>query len=343
MAARRVSSPPRLLAAAALALGIQVVLSASSGEVVEREVYLMGTRARLVTVATNRATGLARLEQLLTPLEAGERRLSTWRPDSEISRLNGSVPGRPVPLSAETCALFGELEHWVRESGGTFDPAVGALTAAWDLHGAGRVPSGAELARARDASGFEHLRLDRATCTVTRRAGAGVDVGAFGKGAALDDAAALADPDAAWLVDLGGQIAARGAPAGLTGWSVSVAHPLDRDQPVVDLALLDESIATSGRSERDLWSEGRRIGHILDPRSGRPAPFLGSVTVRHTSALAADVLSTALFVMGPEAGVRWADARGIAALYLVPWGTDGDLQHVATRAFLEHRRGRPPA
>ncbi|MGE0042472.1 MAG: FAD:protein FMN transferase, partial [Vicinamibacterales bacterium] len=278
------SRTPRLVAAAAIAVGVQFVGAASPGDIVEREVYLMGTRARLATVAADRETGLARLEQLLVPLEAGERRLSTWRADSEISQLNSSVPGRPFALSDETCTLLAVLERCVHDSGGAFDPVVGALTAVWDLHGTGRVPSEAELERARDATGFQALGFAPATCTATRRPGASVDVGAFGKGAALDDAAAIADRGAAWLVDLGGQVAARGAPAGMTGWPVAIAHPLHRDQPVVDLSLLDESIATSGRSERDLWSAGRRFGHILDPRTGRPAPFLGSVTVRLASA-----------------------------------------------------------
>jgi thiamine biosynthesis lipoprotein len=63
---------------------------------------------------------------------------------------------------------------------------------------------------------------------------------------------------------------------------------------------------------------GTRVGHILDPRTGAPAPFKGSVTVWHRSALAADALSTALYVMGPKEGARWADARGISALFLLP-------------------------
>jgi thiamine biosynthesis lipoprotein len=73
------------------------------------------------------------------------------------------------------------------------------------------------------------------------------------------------------------------------------------------------SLSTSGGSERDRFAAGRRISHHLDPRTGEPAAFIGSVSVWHPSAFVADVLSTALFVMGPEKGLSWAEARGLAA------------------------------
>ena len=95
------------------------------------------------------------------------------------------------------------------------------------------------------------------------------------------------------------------------------------------------SLSTSAGSERDLVVNGVRVGHIFDPRTGRPATFNGSVTVWHERGLAADALSTALYVMGPEAGLRWAAARGIAACYLIP--ERGTLRVETTRAF-EHLR-----
>ena len=93
------------------------------------------------------------------------------------------------------------------------------------------------------------------------------------------------------------------------------------------------SLSTSAGSERDLVVNGERVGHIFDPRTGRPATFNGSVTVWHERGLAADALSTALYVMGPEEGLRWARRQGIAACYLIP--ERGTLRVETTRAFRE--------
>ncbi|MFQ5741684.1 MAG: FAD:protein FMN transferase [Acidobacteriota bacterium] len=102
------------------------------------------------------------------------------------------------------------------------------------------------------------------------------------------------------------------------GWKVTLADPRYRHRPLLELSLTSGSLATSGGSEKDLVVDGSRLGHILDPRTGRPAPFTGSVTVWHERALMADILSTALYVMGPVKGLAWARKEGIAACYLVP-------------------------
>jgi thiamine biosynthesis lipoprotein len=99
---------------------------------------------------------------------------------------------------------------------------------------------------------------------------------------------------------------------------VGVAHPERRDRVAMTLALAGLSAATSGQSERSIDAAGERIGHVLDPRSGHPVPAWGSVTVVATDPLVADILSTALLVMGPEAGRRWVAAHPeVHVLFLV--------------------------
>jgi thiamine biosynthesis lipoprotein len=234
--------------------------------------------------------------------------------------------------------LFTALSEWQALSGGAFDPSIGRLIQAWDVHGEGRIPSTEALARARASSGFRHLDFDAVQCTVTRRADVVIDVGAFGKGEALDRLEQQLD-DRPWMVDFGGQVSVHGVPPGQGGWPVSIAHPLDRQRAYVEVILRTGSLSTSGGSERDLVVDGRRISHHLDPRTGGPAAFNGSVTVWHRRALIADILSTALFVMGPDDGLRWAESRGIAACYLVPDG-HGEISIRATAAFRKSvRRG----
>jgi thiamine biosynthesis lipoprotein len=182
------------------------------------------------------------------------------------------------------------------------------------------------------------FRFDPQECTVTRRADAAIDVGAFGKGEALDRAATVLGDDP-WMIDLGGQITVGGRVPPGGGWPIAIADPRRRDQPVVHLQLTGGSLSTSGGSERDLVVDGRRVAHLFDPRNGQPAPFNGSVTVWHPRGLGADALSTALYAMGAAKGLPWAEARGLAVCYLIPQ-RDG-LRVATTRPFRALMRSTP--
>ncbi|MBI3047150.1 MAG: FAD:protein FMN transferase [Acidobacteria bacterium] len=305
--------------------------SGAASTLVTRDVYLMGTRARLATAAPTRDQGLATLATALDVLERAEQDLSTWRESSAISGLNRHPVGVPWHAGPTLCRTFDEVWRWHAATGGAFDPAIGRLLAAWDVHGDGAIPAPDVRVRASAASGLALLAFDRTACTLTRRGDVAVDVGAFGKGEALDRVEAALG-NVSWMVDLGGQISVGGAgPA--EGWTVAIAHPRRRDQPYLHVQLRDGSLATSGGSERDITVDGVRIAHIFDPRTGWPASFDGSVTVWHRRGLAADALSTALFVMGPEEGLPWAESHGFAAIYLIPEG--GTVRLAVSRAFRE--------
>jgi thiamine biosynthesis lipoprotein len=317
-----------LLVAAGSILGSQS--SASNPALVTRDAYLMGTRVHLATYVDERIKGVATLDVALRVLESTERELSTWRHDSDISRLNRHPLGHPWQAPASTCRVLAEVFAWHNETKGTFDPGIGRLLEAWDIHGNGRVPSPGDLKGATARSGLSLLSFDRQRCTVTRRSDATIDVGAFGKGEALDRVEAALGPGA-WLVDLGGQVTVGGPQSDGRPWTVDVAHPLMRHRPYLQVSMRNGSLSTSGGSERDLVVNGVRVAHHLDPRTGRPATYTGSVTVWHRSGLAADVLTTALYVMGPDEGVRWAQTRGIAAMFLVADGDD--VKVVSTDAW----------
>jgi thiamine biosynthesis lipoprotein len=154
---------------------------------------------------------------------------------------------------------------------------------------------------------------------------AGVEEGAWGKGYALDRAISRLGDAAGVLLDLGGQVTARGKDASGGDWSITIADPRRRDRPAVALRLTDASASTSGNSERGRNVGGVRIGHLLDPRTGRPAEDFGSVTVVAPSAFHADILSTAFFVLGPAHGLALSQrlrGEGVAneVLFLVERG-----------------------
>ena len=301
---------------------------------VERTVFLMGTFATFVTETVDRETGVAKLERMVRVIERTEGDLSTWREDSVLSAVNGQPVGAPFPVPAATCGLLSRVAEWHAETNGAFDPAVGSLIDVWGLRREGRQPRDDEIQAALAAAGFEHLSFDPEACVVTRRAAVTLDAGGFGKGEALDRVReAERGRPGAWFIDFGGQMAVSGEASG-GSWTVGVAHPARRDLSVLELSLAAGSLATSGGSERDLLlDDGSRIGHILDPRNGRPVSRSASVTVWHESALVADALSTALFVMGPEQGIAWAAARGIAACFILADSDSGDVAFRATHGF----------
>jgi thiamine biosynthesis lipoprotein len=309
-----------------------VVLSArdTSAVFVSRDVYLMGTHAQLSTYAATRDGGLATLESALGVIEDTEEELSTWRQSSQISALNRHPMGERWTATPRLCRMFADVWEWHRATDGAFDPAIGRLLAAWGIHGEGAVPTPEARPTALASSGMALIAFDQGRCTLTRHADVTIDVGAFGKGEALDRTAAVLG-DGPWMIDIGGQIAVGGRVPHGGAWPIGIADPRQRDRAALHVEMTTGSLSTSAGSERDLFVNGERVGHVLDPRTGRPAAFEGSVSVWHERGLTADVLSTALYVMGPEEGLRWAEARGIAACFLIP--EEGTLRVEITRAF----------
>jgi FAD:protein FMN transferase len=278
---------------------------------VERETFVMGTTLRLGLRARDRAAGIDAIEEAFSAVRRDDSLLSTWRDDSEIMRLNRAPVGTAVALPVELYRLLRDCQRWSRETDGAFDPGIGALVDAWDLRRGGRVPSPAELTTARSRTGIAGFAFgDRSHSVTKRRSGAWIDTGAFGKGAALGAARSALRRhgiESAFL-NFGGQVLALGADRGAP-WVVPVAHPSRRGEPAMQIWVRDRSASTSSQSERYVEIGGRRLGHILDPRSGEPVPAWGSVTVVAEDPTLADVLSTALLVLGPEAALAWAGSR----------------------------------
>ncbi len=317
-----------LIAALVLAgMGVAIVSAgglAGTGERSARVVrarYAMGTVLEIEALGADASATEAGVAAAFRAVDEVEARLSNWRPASEISRANS---GRPSPLSPATWGSLERAFALARETGGAFDPTVGAVTRA-------------DPGRACPAAvGWEKVRLDPRGRTLSFTvAGGAIDTGGFGKGEGLDRAvsALRSHGVASARLNFGGQISLYGT-SGAAARSqdlgtVAIAEP--RAASARELGRFsagDGSVSTSGQSENP--------GHIVDPRTGAPVAFAGSVTVVADKGMRADALSTALFVLGPARGIAFADRRGIAALYVVPRGTGWDI--IPSRASPRLRR-----
>jgi FAD:protein FMN transferase len=281
----------------------------------------MGTTLRIAVAAPSRGDGIRAIEEAFEAVRRLDGLLSTWRDDSEIARLNHASVGHPIRLSPLLYTLLRDAAGWTTLTDGAFDPAIGSLIDAWDLRGEGRIPSRGTLARARAAAGIGHFVFAESTHTVSRTDSASwLDTGGFGKGVALGEArlALLRCQVTAASLNFGGQVLVIGRDRSGGDWTVPVAHPARRTEPAAWLHLRDRSASTSSQSERFVTIGGKRLGHILDPRTGKPVPPWGSVTVVAEDPAAADAVSTALLVLGPEAGAKWAEGReDMGVLFLI--------------------------
>jgi thiamine biosynthesis lipoprotein len=259
-------------------------------------------------------------------LAAVDRLMSTWDPDSELSRFNRHASTEPFRLSPETLRVLGLAQEISEKTDGAFDVTVRPLVAAWGFGAGARTPGHgpdtAELEALRQRVGFRLLEVDPMAGTARkRRPDVECDLSAIAKGFAVDEVARALSVRgwSDFLVEVGGEIRVHGRRPDGGAWRVGIERP-DAEGRVVQtvVALADGVMATSG-DYRSFYEEGgKRVTHIVDPRSGRPVEHsLASVSVVHREAVRADAWATALTVLGPEDGFARAEAEGIAAYFLV--------------------------
>jgi thiamine biosynthesis lipoprotein len=285
-------------------------------------------------------------------VESLESQMTVYRQGGEVIHINREAANRPVRVESRLFAMFQLAERLHRETGGALDITSGPLSEVWGFsRREGRLPSDDSIKAALELVGMQHVALDAAQQSVAfRRSGMSVNFNCIGKGYALDRMGELL---AANLVDdyllHGGKssVLARGEQPGAmsaddstaspsdketvrdtrAGWIIGLRHPLRPAERLAEFVLRDEALATSGSGTQFFIRRGRRYGHILDPRTGRPSEGLYSATVIAPTAAEADALSTAFYVMGPEAVSDYcAKHPSIGALLITPGPREGDVR-----------------
>lgn len=241
-----------------------------------------------------------------------EQQLSVYKVDSELSELNRQAFLAPVDVEIGLFELLVRAK-WLREAtGGAFDPTSGALIQLWKLcRQEFRIPTQNEVDDALARCGMNQVRFDSAARKIAFLSeGVEFNLGAIGKGYAVDRAGEVLLHHGVenWLVHGGrSSVLARGTHANCDGWPIGVRNPLLPDKPYATLLLQGEALATSGTAVQWFRHEGKRYGHILDPRTGWPVDSLLSVSVIAPDSAMADALSTAFFVLGVEKSLLCCD------------------------------------
>ena len=284
----------------------------------------MGSTYRLTlpTLRSSASRLKAQVDALLLSLNA---QMSTYQADSELSRLNANASRDWLAVSVELFTVLQAAQAVSAATGGAFDITVGPLVNLWGFGPQlqlAQPPTADALAAARARVGYRQLELADGPPRVRKaRADLTLDLSAIAKGYAVDQVATLVENEGLhdYLIDIGGEIRARGRNAQGAPWQVGVALPVaNQDEVERVFSLTDSGLATSGDYRNYFDYEGRRYSHEIDPATGEPLQNdVASVTVLHPSCMLADAYATALMVMGAQRGVALATRQHFEVLFLV--------------------------
>ncbi|MEG2031460.1 MAG: FAD:protein FMN transferase [Janthinobacterium sp.] len=307
----------------------------------------MGTSwsVRLIEPATPGRAASADLQQgLQQQLDLVVAQMSHWSDESDLGRFNRAEPGSWHSLPAAFCEVLGFAMHVSQASDGAYDPCAGALVNLWGFGPRHRYDEPGFLPPRHDTVALllaqrqrRRLELDLPARRARQPGGLQLDLSAIAKGYGVDRLARYLDSQGIghYLVEVGGELRGAGSkPDGQPWWVMleqvdsadNALHPAD-----MLLALHGLSVATSGDYRRFFEDGTARFSHTIDPRSGMPiANQLASVTVVHAECMAADAWSTALTVLGVEAGLALAEEQGLAARFLQRDGL-GYREHLSSQ------------
>jgi thiamine biosynthesis lipoprotein len=272
----------------------------------------------------------------LDEIDRLEDQLTIYRDSSEVSRLNRLAAFTALHVEEGLFELLQLAKTISEETGGAHDIGTGALVKTWGFfQGPPRVPSAEEIAAAQACSGMRNIVLDARIQSVRYlKSGLEVNLGSIGKGYALDEAARVLRSE--WGIESallhGGHssvYAIGSAPDDGRGWEIGLKHPWDSERQLGTVRLCDEGLGTSAATFRHLEHDGRKLGHILDPRTGWPAEEIASATVLAPTAAQADALATAFYVLGVEGARAYCEAHPDIRALLLPAGPGAALNSLA--------------
>jgi thiamine biosynthesis lipoprotein len=294
---------------------------------------VLGTSLDLqVMAADEKQAGIVEAA-VLGEIERLRKLLSSYDPESELSRLNAATG--PMVCSRELIDVLAGYDSLGAKSGGAYSGQLGALIELWRAaEKSGVAPDAAALRPVVAALREPGWKLDRASRTVARRTAGPLNVDSLGKGYILGKAAAVAKAKGAkaFLLNIGGDLFASGKE-----WDIGVADPgnsADNALPLTRLRLADRAISTSAAYERGFTIGGQRYSHILDPRTGRPAEGVASATVVASDNVVANALATTLCVLKPEEGLALAQSIPDTACLII--AADGHQHRSPNFVLLEN-------
>lgn len=287
----------------------------------------MGTRFSAVFFSSGDVDAATLTASLQAAVDRVDRQMSSWKPESDLNRLNETAAGLWTPVPAELMRVLQASLQIGRQSLGAFDIGVGDLVGSWGFgaHAQALDAFPTHPLRRRQGVATEALELDPHLRRARKHAPLALDLSGIAKGFGVDEMARVMRQFAisSWLVGIDGEMRAGGAKPDGTPWIVAHERPVRGVREAMGvIELAGRAVATSGnyRHYRDIGA--RTISHTMDPRTGQPVENgLASVTVLSDTCMEADAWATALLVMGEKTGLRFAQAMEKDAIFVRADGT----------------------
>lgn len=289
----------------------------------------MGTSVQVEVYGGDEASRRAGIDEAFGAMAEVDRLMSNYRDDSELSTVNHDAASAAVPISGPLLSVLQAAERVSVASGGAFDVTVGPAVRLWGIHDhQAHLPSGAELAAVRPLVDYRNVVIDGAGRTVRfARPGVEIDLGGIAKGFAVEVAAnSLRKRGLSAFIDAGGNQFLLGLPPGKSSWAAGIRSADGGSGLLGVVDTTETSVSTSGNYANFVEIAGRRVGHIIDPRTLQPSIASLSATVVSRDATLADALSKVAFVLGPSAGLAVVDSfpgAGAVIAYRLPDGGTG--------------------
>lgn len=298
---------------------------------------LMGTKVTITVRDVPEGKAYKAINHAFQEMERIESLFSTYKEDSEISRINREAGEKVIPANPEVIMLIGKSLHFSSLSGGAFDITVRPLMQLWGFtRKEGRIPSREELERTLPLVNYKNILLDGKENRIGfSREGVEIDLGGIAKGYAVDKAVEVLRKEGinSALVNAGGDLFALGS-FKKRPWRVGIRDPRQREEIMGILEVEDRGVATSGNYERYFIHKGKRYSHLINPWSGLPVEGIEGVTIIAPNTTTADALATAVFVLGPQKGIKLIDElKGVEGLIV-----DSRGETFSSRGFNKYLR-----
>lgn len=277
--------------------------------IVYRSHHAMGTQIAFTACTDDERRALDAFDAGFREIERLEALLTVWSDSSDVSRINAAAGRAPIAVSKDTLEVLERAKEASALTEGKFDVTFGALSGLWrfDHDQNGEVPSPEEVKKRIRLIDYRSLIVDRARGTAfLKRRGMKIHLGGIGKGFAVDHVVAIFRERGLrdFMVQAGGDLFVSGT-RGARAWRVGIRDPRGPpDRYFAAAEVTDATFSTSGDYERSFFKNGRRYHHILDPATGAPAMRTRAVTIMALDATTAEGLSKAVFILGPQAGLR---------------------------------------
>jgi thiamine biosynthesis lipoprotein len=281
-----------------------------------REEAIMGPAVRVELWHDDATVARAAMSAVMDEMHRIDANMSPYKPDSELSRINREAAQKPLPISQEMYGLIARSIEFSKLSGGAFDITFSSVGYLYDY--AHVKPTDEQIARCARHR-YRHLQLDPKARTIHyARPGVRIDLGGIAKGYAVDNCIAILKGRSITnaIVTAGGDSRLLGDKRGRP-WNVGIRDPRQRGEVAVVLPLADVAISTSGDYERYFEEDGVRHHHIINPRTGKSATGVRSVTIIGPDGITTEGLTKSVFVKGPKEGMRLIESlKGVDAIII---------------------------